>query len=486
LLTESLLLGLCGGAAGVALAAPSLRLILAIVPPGSIPDESEIAISTPVLAFSFAACLASTILFGLAPALHAAGGGLARPLPESGRGGAGRSMGRLRAALVVAELGLAVVLLAAAGLYLKNFLTLQYAPLGVQVENRLVFRVPLSEERYPSVDKRNAFYFQLLERLEAIPGVHSVGLNDGLHPLGLGDMPVEIPSRPGADPRPVNVSQISHRYPQTLAIPLLAGRGLTASDIAAGRRLAVAGETFARRYFPGQSPLGKLFTLPRLSAPPFSLQDPTFEIVGLSRDAFIEFHNADPHAEVFIPFTLTGHANIFVLHTAGDPLRYAEPVRRAAAALDPAQFIDDVYALPSLIDTEVLGRGRFRLWLMGAFAAAGLGLAAIGVYGLLAGFVNGQRRELGVRLALGATGARLLRLVLSRGLRLVGAGIAAGLAAAWLLLRLYGDSLGVADPLDPASLLLAAAALLAVAAAACLPPALRAAAVDPIRSLRHE
>jgi putative ABC transport system permease protein len=123
---------------------------------------------------------------------------------------------------------------------------------------------------------------------------------------------------------------------------------------------------------------------------------------------------------------------------------------------------------------------------MGAFAAAGLGLAAIGVYGLLAGFVNGQRRELGVRLALGATGARLLRLVLSRGLRLVGAGIAAGLAAAWLLLRLYGDSLGVAEPLDPASLLLAAAALLAVAAAACLPPALRAAAVDPIRSLRHE
>lgn len=485
LLTESLLLGLTGGLAGILLSGAALRLILAIVPPFTIPDEAEITISFPVLAFSFAACLLSTILFGLAPALHTARGGLAHPLQESGRGG-GRAMSRFRSALVIAELSLAVVLLAGAGLFLKNLITLQTAPLAVSVEDRMVFRVPLSETRYPTPEKRNAFYAQFLDRLHAIPGVKSAGLNSGIHPLGIGDMPVEIPSGPGADPRPVNVSQISHRYPETLAIKLLAGRALNEDDINARRQFAVVNESFARRYFPNQSPLGKIIAFPRLQAPPFNQPDSHFEIVGIAADALFEFHNGEAHTEAYIPFSIAGFSNIFVVHTSGDPLRYAEPIRRAAASLDPAQFIDEVYALPALIEREVLCRGRFRFWIMAAFAFAGLALASIGVYGLLANFVSSQTREFGVRLALGATGSRLLKLVFNRGIRLILAGIASGLLASWLLFRHYGEMLGVADPLDPTAISLAAAVLLAVALAACLPAAVRAAGLDPIRSLRHD
>jgi ABC-type antimicrobial peptide transport system permease subunit len=214
--------------------------------------------------------------------------------------------------------------------------------------------------------------------------------------------------------------------------------------------------------------------------------DDQFEVVGIAADALYELENGQARPEMYIPYSIAGLADTLVVHTAGDPMRMAPHVKSQVYQLDGSQFVDQSRTLESLLDLYVYSRGRFQVWLLGAFAVLGLMLAVIGIYGLLSQVVSVQRQEFGVRMAVGATFADILQLVLRRGIRLMSAGLLIGICAAVLLLKRFGVQFGVSDPLDPLSLTGACLALLAAGMAACVIPAMRAARTDPVQALREQ
>ncbi|MFN7939696.1 MAG: ABC transporter permease [Bryobacteraceae bacterium] len=485
LLTESALLGVFGSVLGVAGSWAGLKAILAVVPQGVIPDEAEVVLNLPVLAFSTAISMACVLLFGLAPALHATGVEPAQPLREAGRSNSGsRRMNWFRSSLVVVELSLAVILLAGAALSLHTLVRLYQAPLAVGVENRLIVQIPLREARYPNAESRTAFLRELLRRVKETPGVQGVGINTGIHPLGSWRIQVEIPGQPNADSRPVPMNQVNEGYLQATGIQLRRGRWLEPADIAARRHVAVVNETFAKRYFAGVDPLGKSVRMPRLKQPPLSLADDRFEIAGIVQDALHELHNNDPYPEIYMPYSLTGLASAMVVHTAGEPMSMARHIRGHVHSIDGTQFIDETRTLASLMDLHVYSRGRFYLWLIGVFAALGLLLAVIGIYGLLSQVVSSHRQEYGIRMAVGAKFGQIVSLVLIRGMRLVTIGLAAGMSIAIFLLPSVGWQLDVDRSYDPLSLAGAALVLLLAGVAGCLIPAARAGRTNPVEALR--
>jgi predicted lysophospholipase L1 biosynthesis ABC-type transport system permease subunit len=224
----------------------------------------------------------------------------------------------------------------------------------------------------------------------------------------------------------------------------------------------------------------------RLKSPPFSAANDQFEIIGVAQDAMHELQNGQALPEMYVPYSMTGMANTLVVHTAGDPMRMAPFIRAQVYQLDGSQFVDEVRSLEDLMDRYVYSRGRFNLWLMGAFATIGLSLAVIGVYGLMSHTVSLQRREFGVRMAMGAGFGIIVRLVLRRGMRLMIAGVAIGTVATLVLLKMFGIQLGVSDPFDPGSISSACLVLFAAGIAACLVPAFRAGRTDPVQALRLE
>ncbi|MBS1830275.1 MAG: ABC transporter permease [Acidobacteria bacterium] len=485
LLTESALLGVMGTLLGIAGSWTGLKAILAVVPQGVIPDEAEVVLNLPVLGFSAAISMACVLLFGLAPALHATGVEPAQPLREAGRSTSGsRRMNWFRSSLVVVELSLAVILLAGAALSLHTLVRLYQAPLAVGVDNRLVARIPLRAARYPNAESRTAFLRHLLDRLRETPGVLGVGINTGIHPLGSWRLPVEIPGEPNADSRPVPMNQVNEGYLQATGIQLRRGRWLDAADIASQRHVAVVNETFAKRYFGGVDPLGKTVRMPRLKQPPFSLQDDHFEIAGIVQDALHELHNNDPYPEIYMPYSLTGLAEALVVHTAGDPMAMAKHIRAHVQQMDGSQFVDETRTLASLMDLHVYSRGRFYLWLIGVFAALGLLLAVIGIYGLLSQVVSSHRQEYSIRMAVGAGFGQIVRLVLLRGMKLIAIGLAAGIIIAVVLLPRVGWQLDVHRTYDPLSLGGAAMVLVLAGVAGCLIPAARAGRTNPVEALR--
>ena len=487
LLTESLVLGFSGGALGVLMSWLGLKAILAIIPPYVIPDESEVVLNAPVLAFSVALCVATTLIAGFAPALHAASGELARTLKEAGRGtGGSRRMAWVRGVLVVVELSLAVVLLSGAGLFLHTFLKLKTAPLGAGIENRLVARIPLRAERYPTPEARASFIREVLDHVRALPGVLSASINAGLHPLGSWTMGAEIAGSQDAAGRAVNLHQVDAEYLKTTGIRLLRGRWLDDASVAARRHVAVANESFVKQWSPSQAALGRVVRLPRLRMPPLSATDDSFEIIGVTEDALHDLHSGEPRPEIYIPYSVTGIADLLVIHPAAEPMLLASAVRREVYQLDKSQFVDDPHSLETEMERDVYSGGRFRLWLMGVFGVLGLALAVIGVYGLISQFVVLQRREFGIRAAIGAAFGNIMGLVLFRGMRLIAAGLIAGTIVTLLLLKRFGLLLGVTDPFNATAIAGAGVILLAAALAACLGPALRAARTDPAQVLRLE
>jgi predicted permease len=282
LLTESLLIALTGGIVGVLLALASLPTILAMVPPFTIPDESEVVLNVPVLLFALGVSFLTTIIFGLVPALQTATNDLANPLREAGRSLAGsRRQSILRNALVIAEIGLALVLLVAAGLMIRSFSTMQNADFGFRVDRVLTMRVPLPEKRYPDRERRVTFFQEVLQRIEALPGVESVGLNMGLHPLGGMSNPVEVVGLAQQDSRPTRIHHTNSGYLKAMGIKLIQGRELTGAEVDQKRQLALVNQAFVKARLSGGEALGRVIRVPRLKQPPLSFSDDSFEIVGV-------------------------------------------------------------------------------------------------------------------------------------------------------------------------------------------------------------
>jgi putative ABC transport system permease protein len=485
LLTESSVIAVIGGALGIALAWIGMKSILAIVPPFTIPDEADVRLNLPVLAFAAAVSMATSIFFGLLPALQTARDGVVEPLKTGGRTGAGRKETWLSSGLVVGEVGLSLMLLVASALMVRSLLRVTAAEYGVDTHGVLAARIPLDPQRYADPERRAAFALEVVDRLRNLATVESVAANTGYHPFGNLAAPVVAPGV--TDNRPAMFHSITADYPRVFHIPLRRGRLLDETDVRMRRAVAVVSESFVRRYLAGREPLGATFRAPRLSEPPFTLASGAFEIVGVVADTTRAF-TGDVRPEAYIPITLTSPANFGVMIRArsGDPAALASTVRAVVAGLDKDQPIDDAEPVDRSIARFVSAGPKFNVVLFGVFGALGLALVTVGIYGVIANSVARRTREIGVRMALGATTADVLRLVMGRGARLIALGLVAGILGGFATMRFLESLLERGSAYDPVSIasVVALVALTGIIASGI--PARRAARIPPVEALRTE
>jgi putative ABC transport system permease protein len=485
LLTESAVIALIGGALGIALAWAGTKGILAMAPPFTIPDEAEVKLNLPVLAFAAAVSMATSLVFGVIPSLQTSRGEAGELLRSGGRAGASRKESWLSGGLVVTEVGLSLMLLVAAAMMVRSLLRVTAAEYGVDTGSVLVARIPLDPSRYPEPARRAQFATELIDRLKGLPGIESAAVNTGYHPFGNASMPVVVPGV--ADSRPVTVHSISADYLRVFRIPLLRGRLLDETDIRSRRALAVVSDAFVQRYLSGRDPIGAVFEAPRLSEPRFGLASTAFEIVGVVGSTTGAF-SQEVRPEAYIPFTLSGPANfgVMIRPRSGDPAALVPTLRAAIAALDKDQPIVDAEPVDRFIARFVSSGPKFNVILFGVFGVLGLALATVGIYGVIANSVARRTREIGVRVALGATMGDIVRLVLGRGARLIGLGLLLGIAGGLGTARYLATMIRGGKPYDAVSTLAVVALLAATGLIASWLPARRAAKIPPTDALRTD
>ncbi|MFP2930263.1 ABC transporter permease [Pyxidicoccus sp. 3LG] len=483
LLTESVVLALVAGALGLLLALWGMDALLALVPP-ELPRLGEVGLDGRVLAFTLLTSLGTGVLFGLVPALKASSPDLNGVLRQGGGGRFSGSGNRSRGALVVGEVALAVVLLISAGLLLRSLWRMQAVDLGFRSGGVLTWSVSLPAAQYPDDARQSALFQQLVERVEALPGVKSAGAISDL-PLGGADIWRVLTLEGQAAPEPGEVRSVGYQsitpgYFRTLGIPLLGGRDITSLDRAGAQRVVLVNEMLARDVWPGASPVGQRI---RLGSEPDSSW---LTVIGVVGDVRQGGALKETRPEAYVPALQdTFHFIQFAAHTEGDPTRLVAGVRGAVAALDSQLPISQVRTMEEAV-ASAMARPRFLSTLVALFAALALLLAGVGLSGVIAYMARQRTQEIGIRMALGARPVDVLRLVLGSGMRLALAGVGLGLAGAWAATRgmasqLYGVS--ATDPLTFGSLSLAVVLLTLVATWL---PARRATRVDPLIAMRSE
>ena len=489
LLTESLLLGLCGGALGVVLALIGVHWVR-VFGARSVPRLAEIGIDGTALAFTFLVSVGSGALFGIAPALRASRLDVSSTLREADRGsaGSGTIWGRgngLRRLLVIAELGLSAVLLVGAGLLVRSFARLQQVSPGFDPKGVLTFELTLSGDRYKDPAVVRAAYRDLWGRLDRLPGVSASG---GITSLPLSQMaawgPVTVEGRvPPPGERFINADQrlVGGRYFETMGIPLREGRLFEEQDTPDKPKVVLVDEPMARLLWPGQSPLGKRISLGDLAATP--IWATVIGVVGpVKHDAL----DVDSRIALYLAQSQgVGRTMNVVLRAAGNPLALTAAVKREIREVDRGLPLYRVLTMEQRI-AHSLARQRFTMQLLGLFAGVALALAAIGIYGVLSYLVSQGTREIGIRMALGATQGGILALVVRQGMALALTGLALGLAAAAALTRVMRSLLFGVAATDPSTFAAIALLLSAVALVASYLPARRASRIDPMESLRSE
>ncbi len=486
LLTESVLLASAGALVGTALAYGALRVILTLVPPDTIPDESEVAVNLPVLMFTLMVSAATSLIFGLAPALHTCTRDLTNPLRTSGRGTTGgAAQALLRKGLVVSAVALSIMLMVGASLMIRSVLAVGSVTLGFRPERVLTLRVPLPERKYPDPARRVLFFDELLRQIATVPGVTAAAVNTGAHPFGSGGWRVEVPGST-ADDLPLIMHQVSAEYTKALGIPLLKGRLFGASEIAGRRQIALVNQAFERARLNGGDAVGRIVRIPRLTEPPINSADAGVEIVGVVHDSLNRGLMNELLPEIYVPYSLLGAANRVVVQTAGDPAVVTRAVVERVYALDRDQPVTDVRTIQSFLDEFVYAGPRFNVVLLSVFAALGLTLSVVGVYGVMAHTVAQQTREIGVRIALGADPRSVGRMVVRSGAVLLLIGVAVGLVGSTFAARLLARQIRNVSTFDPTSFAAASVVLLAAGLLACAWPAWRASRTQPIVALRQE
>ncbi len=489
LLTESLLLSTFGGISGLVLAVWSFGFFERLIPEG-MKQSTNLKLDASMLLFALAVSVVTGIVFGLIPALQSSRVDLNESLKQSaGRSGAGSGT-KLRSGMIVFEVAASLVLLVCAVLLIQTLFQLfnQYSVLAP--EKVLTARTVLPLTKYGDPQKRNAFYQSVLERMESTPGVVSAGYSTSVPLVWKGGTSGFFPEGT-KDPLPgmaydANIRQVSANYLQTMGIPLRQGRYFDAHDNEQAMPVAIINETMAREYWSGSDPVGRRF---KLGDPRDDI--PWLTIVGVVGDVRQMGIDVPVKAEMYLPYRQVGKgSNWFiprdlVVRTNGDPSNLAGAVRQAVHAADPDQPISDVGTMEEVLGHEAAQR---RLWmiLLTAFAVLALLLASLGIYGVLAYFVAQHRNEIGVRLALGATPARILVLVLRKGMALTLLGVVIGLAASFAVTRLMASLLFGVKAVDPLTFAAVPLLLAFVALLACWIPARRAAKVDPMVALRYE
>jgi putative ABC transport system permease protein len=492
-LTESAVLALLGALAGVLLAVWSLDAILALSP-RSVPRFQETRIDLVALGFTVAVAIVSGVLVGIWPAWRISkSSSLALQLHESARGSSdGIAKQRARAGLVITQVALAVVLLAGGGLMLKSFWQAQQAPLGFDRRNILTMTISLPSVRYDKEEKVNVFYDKLLAKVAALPSVTgaAIGVNvpfddnewdSSFHITGT--PPYEHGKEPSAE-----MNMVSPDYFKVLGMPVMRGRAFTAEDGFNKAGAVIIDESLAKRFFPGQDPIGKQLdnnqTLKK-DPPPLTIVG----IVARTRNDAPGEENVEKlnFPQIYLPFPQFSNEDVTLLVrvAAGDPLNLAAAVKKEIASIDPDQPVSAISTMEKNIGASLAAR-RLTMSLLGAFAGLALVLASVGIYGVMALSTTQRTREMGIRFALGASRADVLKLVLGKGISLIGVGLAAGLIGAFAASRAVSSLLYNVGSLDAVALIGALVTLAVVAFIACYLPARRASMVNPIEALRTE
>jgi putative ABC transport system permease protein len=487
LLTESVLIALCGAAFGLLLAVWGVEFLLGLQPEG-IPRLDAIRVDGTVVVFTLVIALVTGLVFGVVPAFQATRG-LSHALKEAGRGAmSGRAGNRVRAALVVAEMALAVMLLAGAGLLMRSFVRLQAVDPGFRPAQTLSFELTMPDARYKEDSRRVAFFDQLLPRLRALPGVQSVGAAMAL-PLSGMDFNISFsvtgrPPVPPAEQPAMEVRVASADYFSTIGIPVKRGRAFTENDREGTPRVVVITESAAKQYFPNEDPIGKTINLgwgkgagkPKAGG----------EVVGIVGDVKDSGLSEPNPPEIFLPLRQWPVSLMsVVIRTATPPTAIADAVRAEVYAIDPSLPVSKVRTLDQIV-AKSISQPRFYMTLLAIFAAVALALAGIGIFGVLSYAVAQRTREIGIRMALGAQERTVVGLVVRQAMTLVIAGVVCGTIAALLLSQTLATMLFGVTPTDPATFSGVAVVLVAVALLACYMPARRATRVDPIVALRAE
>jgi putative ABC transport system permease protein len=491
-MVEGCLLSLVGAALGLAVAVFGLRALIAAYP-NSLPRSADISLDLGVLAFTLVIGLATGAIFGLAPLLHLAPAATSLALKEGGtRTTAAAGRNRIRRALVAAEVALAVALVIGAGLLLRTVMNLSKVDSGFNRGQLVTFAITLPNATYSKPEQVRTLYTRLLEQLRATPGVQSVAAMSGLPPVrrvDANDTNIEgyTPTAEGPLPNVDYYNVVTAGYVETMGIPVVAGRPFQPGD-AAGTTVMI-NQAMARRFYKDQSPIGRRV---RPSAPA-SLNVPWFTIVGVLKDVKQAGVDKDAGTELFFNFDQITTINTgygvgtmnLVMRTTLPADSLSGTIRAVVGGLDPSLPIVKLRSVEEVF-TEAIGRPRLLAQLLGIFAGLALLLAAIGSYGVLAYMVAERRREIGIRMALGADRASVLRMVLSQGLGLTLVGVAGGLAVAFAMNRVLASLLFGVRPSDPATIVGVVALIAMVALVACYLPARSATRVDPMIVLRDE
>jgi putative ABC transport system permease protein len=479
LLTESILLSLIAGALGIGLSWIATRT-LAVWGAGQLPQGIPISMDLRVLLFAVVISLLTGIVFGTSPALHISRVDLNATLREEGRGtSSGQQRVHLSSLLVIGQVALSLLLLIGAGLLLQSFKQLMRIDPGFDAHNVLSMNISLSTVKYSKPQQQTAFFDEVLRRVSALPGVRNAAISAALPlawkritpmlPEGQPDVPLS--QRPFLD-----IEATSPQWFRTMRVPLLGGREFTDADNAQSPKVVIVNDTFARRFWPNQNPIGKHIVVGR--GP-----DPS-EVVGVSGDARNKGLADDTQAQIYVPFPQLPWANMnLLIRTTMSPESITSAVRAQVAAVDPDQPVTSIKTVDELVETA-RQQPRFVMLLLGVFSITALALALIGIYGVLAYSVAERRQELGIRLALGAKRADILLLIVRRGFFLSAAGLACGLVAALLLTRLMSSMLYKVGALDLTTFVLAPLLFLLVAMFASYLPARRAMSVDPAEALK--
>jgi putative ABC transport system permease protein len=490
-LTESLALATIGGALGVALAWVLLKVITVLLPPFSIPSEADVSLNIPVLLFTVAATLLASVLCGCAPAWQTGRWNLSDTLKEGGRSAGTAGKHGLRRALVVVEFAMALTLLAGAGLVIHSFWKLTRVDLGFRRDHILTFNLATPIDRFAHPEQITAFYRQLLEKINALPGIVSTTVSTGMPIAGTNfGMPFSIAGQPVGDPssRPgAGFTMVTPEYFRTFGINISMGRAFTEQDAAGGVPVAIVNETFVKKYLAKVDPLKQRLSVEQL-IPGATRLGPAIEwqIVGVYHDVHNGGVRGDGFPEINVPFWQSPWPQAGIeVRTAGDPASVTKSIAAAVQSVDPDLPLDQVKTMDQLVDESLAG-DRFATILFAAFAGVALLLAAIGIYGVMSFAVAQRTHEIGLRMALGAGPSQVLRLVLREGMMLALIGLVVGLGGTYFVGRVMKSILYQVTVIDPAAVSAVTAVLLLSALLACYIPARRATQVDPMVALREE
>jgi putative ABC transport system permease protein len=491
-LAESLALASVGGALGIALAWALLKAIMALMPPFTLPTEADVRLNVPVLLFTVAATMLAGVLFGSVPAWQAARMNLNEVLKEGGRSAHSAGRHGLRRSLVIVEFALALSLLAGGGLAIHSLWNVAHVDLGFRTDHILTFQLPVPQGRLTDAQQISTFYRQLLERVQALPGVSAASASEGMPLQGVNfGMPFQIAGKPNIeDPsaRPgAGFSMVTPQYFKTFGMSMERGRSFTDQDVAGAVPVAVVNEAFVKKFLSGVDPLTQTILVEQLIPGIAKLGPPIpWQIVGVYRNVRNGGPRGDGFPEMDVPFAQSPWPQAAIaVRAALAPATLTRSIGDIVQSMDPNLPLSEVKTMDQIKDESLAGN-RFTAALFGGFAAVALLLAALGIYGVMSFAVAQRSHEIGLRMALGAGRGHVLTLILKEGMLLAGVGLLLGLAGSYGVGKAMHSIFYNVGTIDFAAFSAVAAALLFAALLACFIPAHRATLVDPMQALREE